>query len=75
MSSKLGAIFFLYRTFPQVLRISMRFCQSQIEQGGTAEAAINGVNETIGSMINRSSFLGFLGEKWPKNSDILIETS
>jgi hypothetical protein len=28
-----------------------------IEQGGIAEAAIDGVNETIGSMINRSSFL------------------
>jgi hypothetical protein len=28
-----------------------------IEQGGTAEAAIDGVSEMIGSMTNRSSFL------------------
>jgi hypothetical protein len=27
------------------------------EQGGTAEAAIDGVNETIDSMINRGNFL------------------
>jgi hypothetical protein len=28
-----------------------------IKQGGTAETAINGVNKTIDSMINRSYFL------------------
>jgi hypothetical protein len=28
-----------------------------IKQGGTAEAAIDGINETISSIINRSSFL------------------
>ena len=49
-----------------------------IKQGGTSEAAISGVIETIDSMINRSLFLVAEGSPWGemvKESDILVTTS
>jgi hypothetical protein len=48
-----------------------------IKQGGTAEAAISGVIETINSMINRSLFLIAKGSpqgEMVKESNILITT-
>jgi hypothetical protein len=48
-----------------------------IKQGGTAEAAIGGVIETIDSIINRTHFLVAKWSPWGeivKESNILITT-
>jgi hypothetical protein len=48
-----------------------------IEQGGTSETAIDGISETINSMIKSSYSLvadQFPSEKYLRNSCILIKT-
>ena len=51
----------VYILFLQNLSLSAPNCEETltvtIEQGGTAKTAIDGVNETINSMINPSDFL------------------